>query len=212
MKLLRMLLIGPLKAVDRFLRFRLLPALLRAVHGVEIGSGVDVAGWPAVFKVADARIVIGDRVILCSRNRRHHVNMHSPMKLQADYPGAEIRVGENTQMFGVCLHAYERITIGKNVLIAANVQIIDGNGHDVVTDDLAARVETSYAAQPVTIEDNAWIGANSIVLPGVTIGEGSVVAAGSVVVKDIPAGMIAGGNPAKVIRPLRADEPDTARE
>ncbi|POB65431.1 galactoside O-acetyltransferase, partial [Vibrio vulnificus] len=55
---------------------------------------------------------------------------------------------------------------------------------------------------PVHIKDNVWIGANSVVLPGVTIGENSVIGAGSVVTKDIPANVVAVGNPCRVLRPI----------
>ena len=56
--------------------------------------------------------------------------------------------------------------------------------------------------RPVVIEDNVWIGGNVVILPGVTIGEGSVIAAGSIVTRDIPPRVVAGGNPCRVIRPL----------
>ncbi|GMA34499.1 hypothetical protein GCM10025876_07030 [Demequina litorisediminis] len=58
------------------------------------------------------------------------------------------------------------------------------------------------AAQPIVIEDNVWLGGGVIVCPGVTIGKDSVVGAGSVVTKDIPPGVVAVGNPARVIRPV----------
>ena len=60
-------------------------------------------------------------------------------------------------------------------------------------------------AKPITIGDNVWIGGNVVVLPGVTIGNNSVIGAGSVVTKDIPAGVIAYGNPCKVIRDVPVD-------
>ena len=61
-------------------------------------------------------------------------------------------------------------------------------------------------SKPITIEDDVWIGANSTICAGVTIGQGSVIAAGSVVNKDIPKGVIAGGVPCKVIRNITKDD------
>lgn len=61
---------------------------------------------------------------------------------------------------------------------------------------------------PITIGDNVWLGGNVVVTPGVTIGENSVIGAGSVVVKDIPANVVAAGNPCKVVREIREEEID----
>lgn len=90
-----------------------------------------------------------------------------------------------------------KITIGKNCLFAPNVTI-STTGHPVHPD---LRTAGMYSF-PVTIEDNVWIGANVVVLPGVTIGENSVIGAGSVVTKDIPANVIAVGAPCKVLREI----------
>lgn len=122
------------------------------------------------------------------------------MKIMADRTGAFITIGNNTRIHGSCIHAYNKISIGENCLIAANCQIIDGNGHDLSFPDVANRINTRGDAKKIIIEDNVWIGANCIILPGVRIGYGSVIAAGSVVVKDIPAMCVAGGNPAKIIK------------
>jgi galactoside O-acetyltransferase len=68
------------------------------------------------------------------------------------------------------------------------------------------KVWTHVERQPVTIESKAWIGFNVIILKGVTIGEGAIVGAGSVVTKDVPPYTIVGGNPARVIREIPPDE------
>lgn len=90
------------------------------------------------------------------------------------------------------------ITIGDNVFIAPNVCIITENHAMDVEQRLAGLEYTS----PVTIHNNVWIGAGAIILPGVMIGANSVIGAGSVVTKDIPASTLAVGNPCKVIRSL----------
>ena len=77
---------------------------------------------------------------------------------------------------------------------------MDDSGHELCLEEPEQRLETTGIAKPVVIEDGVWIGAHCIILPGVRIGHGSVIAAGSVVVKNIPAGCLAAGNPAKVIR------------
>ena len=95
-----------------------------------------------------------------------------------------------------------KITIGKNVLIGPNVTM-STTGHPI---DPAHRQDGMYSF-PITIGDNVWIGGNVTILPGVTIGENSVIGAGSVVTKDIPANVIAFGAPCKVYREI--DEHDT---
>lgn len=90
-----------------------------------------------------------------------------------------------------------KITIGKNVLFGPNVTL-STTGHPVHPKH---RADGMYSF-PITIEDNVWIGANVVVLPGVTIGENSVIGAGSVVTKDIPANVVAFGSPCRVYREI----------
>jgi acetyltransferase-like isoleucine patch superfamily enzyme len=90
--------------------------------------------------------------------------------------------------------------VGRRCLIAANCQIIDGSGHDLSFENVENRINTKGSARPIIIEDDVWIGAQTIVLPGVRIGKGSVIGAGSVVTRDVPPFTVAAGNPAKVIR------------
>jgi acetyltransferase-like isoleucine patch superfamily enzyme len=79
------------------------------------------------------------------------------------------------------------------------VNIIDTNFHPVDCED-------NSAGKDIVISDNVWIGRGAVILPGVTIGRNSVVAAGSIVTKDIPAGVLVGGTPAKVIRELNVPD------
>lgn len=90
-----------------------------------------------------------------------------------------------------------KITIGKNCLIGPNVTLCT-TGHPVHP---AHRLDGMYSF-PITIGDNVWLGGNVIVLPGVTIGENSVIGAGSVVTHDIPANVVAFGSPCKVYREI----------
>jgi len=170
---------------------------------LHVGAGLKLIGIPVVDIRGDASVTIEDNVTLNSCNREYHVNMHSPVKLYADRDGAKIHIGNNTRIHGTCIHAYQYVKIGDNCLIAANTQIFDGHGHDVSFDNAANRTKTEGGAEPIIIEDDVWIGINCIILGGVTIGKGSIVAAGSVVTKNIPEFVIAGGNPAKLIRDMR---------
>lgn len=173
-----------------FVRFR----------GLSWGRGVVIKGRPIIDIQNGGQVVIGDDVTLNSRNYGYHLNMHSPVKLIADRAQAKIVVGSSTRIHGSCIHAYSSVIIGDHCLIAANCQIIDGSGHDLSFDNLSHRSEPDSRGVPIVIDDYVWLGANCIVLPGVHIGRGSVIGAGSVVTRDVPAMVVAAGNPAKVVR------------
>jgi acetyltransferase-like isoleucine patch superfamily enzyme len=113
--------------------------------------------------------------------------------------GRHVFVNSNVAFGGVA-----PITIGAYCLISQNVQLLTIT-HPV---DPTERQQWAYWAKPITIGENVWIGANAIVCAGVTIGDHSVIGAGSVVTRDIPACVLAAGNPCRVIRELKA--PDMA--
>ena len=179
---------------------RLLNYRLSQINGLKIGERVVFSGNPFIDIRNGGKVVIGDDVTINSLNYGYHINMHSPVKIYCDREGAHIFIGDNTRIHGTCIHSYLMIRIGKSCLIAANCQIFDGNGHSLSFDHIENRINTSGASNPVVIEDYVWIGANSIILPGVTIGKGTVIGAGSVVTNDIPEMVVAAGNPARVIK------------
>jgi galactoside O-acetyltransferase len=126
-------------------------------------------------------------------------------------PGAKVIIGSDTFMGGSMIATAEGVEIGSNVLIAWGCCIVDHNSHSLDwrlrADDTKGWIQgkkdwTHVKIKPVKICDHAWIGFNSIILKGVTIGEGAVVAAGSVVTKDVPPYTVVAGNPARVIREL----------
>ena len=115
-----------------------------------------------------------------------------------DY-GHQISVGARTfTNFGLVVLDVARVTIGDDVQIGPNVQLLTAQ-HPLEPDPRRAKWES---AAPITIGDNVWLGGGVIVCPGVTIGADTVVGAGSVVTKDLPAGVLAVGVPARVVRRL----------
>lgn len=198
-KLFNLIITDPVRIlVHVWSKFYILWITLR--NNIQIRGRLIINGQPLIDIRKGCRLYIGDGVTLNSRNKGYHINMHSPVKLFADRPGAEIRIGDNTRIHGTCIHSYQSVTIGNNCLIAANCQIFDGSGHDLSFPNVENRIHTGGTSKPVKIEDNVWIGANSIILPGVTIGNGSIISANSVVVKDIPPMVLAGGNPAVILK------------
>lgn len=116
--------------------------------------------------------------------------------LSVDY-GENIFIGAGTFVnFNLTALDVARITIGEDCQIGPNVQLLTAT-HPVDPVPRRARLEGS---SPITIGNNVWLGGGVIVCPGVTIGDNSVIGAGAVVTKDIPADVVAVGNPARVIR------------
>lgn len=113
-----------------------------------------------------------------------------------DVPG--ITIGDHVLISpGVRISAADSVRIGDSCMLASHVYITDSDWHGIYD-----RSMTPKASYEVILEENVWIGDSAIVCKGVTIGENSVIGAGSVVVSDIPSNVIAAGNPAKVIKTL----------
>ncbi len=116
--------------------------------------------------------------------------------------GLEIRVGKRVFINQNCtLYDFAEISLGDDVMIGPNVSIISA-GHPVAPSDRC----TYVVGKPIVIERNVWIAAGATIIGGVTVGENSVVAAGSVVTKDVPPNTLVGGNPARVIRSVGASD------
>jgi maltose O-acetyltransferase len=115
-----------------------------------------------------------------------------------DY-GDGITIGSRTFVnFNCTMLDGAPIAIGDEVLIASGVQLITAS-HPI---DPVPRRDAWERALPIAIADGVWLGAGAIVLPGVSIGENTVVGAGALVTKDLPAGVVAYGNPARVVREI----------
>jgi len=182
------------------------PVFLRFKKKVTLGKKLKIKGWPYIHIKNNSKLILGDNVTLNSSNYGYHINMFKSVKILIDGHNAEIKIGSNSRIHGTCLHAISKITIGENCLIAANCQILDSNGHEVLMDAPFNRLKTHDKPKPISIGNNVWIGANCIILKGVNIGDGSIIAAGSVVTKNIPENSIAGGNPAKVIKSFNIEQ------
>ncbi len=127
--------------------------------------------------------------------------IHSPFR--CDF-GTNIHIGDNfIGNFNLAILDEAEVTIGNNVFIGPNCSLCT----IVHALDAGQRNAGIMRALPITIGDDVWIAANVVVLPGVTIGRGAVIGAGSVVTKDVPAGVLAAGNPCRVIREIGEEAP-----
>lgn len=118
-----------------------------------------------------------------------------------DY-GYNIKLGKNIFFnFNCCILDVMEVKIGNNVFVGPNVQIYTAT-HPLKSKERNTLLEF---AKPVAIGNDVWIGGGAIICPGVKIGNGVVVAAGSIVTKDIPDNVVVGGNPAKIIKEIDND-------
>jgi acetyltransferase-like isoleucine patch superfamily enzyme len=175
----------------------------RGLASVSAGKGVRFGATSRVVNPGPAsRIEIGARTLVDGELLVH------------DYGGA-ISIGCACYIgAGTRIWSGESLRIGDHVFVAHNVTITDTNAHQIDADERARHYERTVVAArpfekgsietaPVVIGDHAWINFNVAILKGVTIGEGAIVGAGSVVTKDVPPYVLAAGNPARVVRELR---------
>ena len=129
--------------------------------------------------------------------------------IAADREGAQVEIGTNTFFGGSRIVTASHVIIGNDVLVSWGCTIVDHGSHSTLWEERKDDVKNYYSnikhwdhvkIAPVRICDRAWIGFNSIIMPGVTIGEGAVVGCGSIVTKDVEPYTIVGGSPAKLIR------------
>lgn len=129
----------------------------------------------------------------------------------------KIKIGDRTFIGGGFFSSICQIDIGNDIMFSWGCTVVDNNAHSLISSERINDVRdwkrgvdedklglykdwTNIKAAPIKICDKAWIGFNSIILKGVTIGEGAIVAAGSVVTKDVPAFAVVAGNPAKIVK------------
>lgn len=148
------------------------------------GSTIEFKGRGTVVNSAPLSNLIGlsQRTILVARH------------------GGAITIGENAGISGATIYAMERITIGNGVLIGANCKIIDNDFHPLRAELRNPQKVEDIKKRPIVIGDGCFIGANSIILKGTTLGRNCVVGAGSVVCGTFPDNVIIAGNPAKVVK------------
>lgn len=166
--------------------------LVAFIAGIEYGKNLSFNGSIILDRFKYSTIKIGDN---CTFNSHSLFNprgiKHCILHTATDF--AKIEIGNNCGFSGVSIVCWKSIKIGNNVMVGADTCIGD-------TDDHPERLGTS--PEPIEIKDNVFIGMHCLILKGVTIGENSIIGAGSVVTKDIPANCVAAGVPCKVIRYL----------
>lgn len=174
-------------------------------RGVETEPGyVRLCGLPIIQKHPQAHIVIGKGVTLVSEPGYNEAGVNHPVILAAMSPCAQIMIHDRAGLSGTSVVAEEKIEIGEDAMLGANTNIYDNDFHPV---NAEARIAGKKGlSAPVKIGKRCWLASNVTVLKGVTIGNETVVGAMSLVVKDLPANVVAGGVPAHVIHNIDENE------
>jgi len=145
--------------------------------------------------------VIGERFSARSKSKGNSIGVFQPVILTAWGPESVIKIGDDVGMSGCSITAMQCVVIGCRVLVGAGVLIVDSDAHPLHPKDRLRG--GSGAKSSVKIGDDVFIGARAIILKGVSIGEGAVIGAGSVVTSPVPAFKIAAGNPARIVSEVR---------
>jgi acetyltransferase-like isoleucine patch superfamily enzyme len=169
---------------------------------------VRVLGKLPVLKLPGvSKIVLGSKVVLNSDFKKSNTALTYRCTLVCGFNGV-IEIGDNTMLNGVSITAYQKVLIGRNCQISSSTLIADTDFHPLSSKArekqlLGYKIDhDEVKTQEVIIGNNVWIGWGSTILKGVRIGDNSVIAAGSVVLSDIPSNVLAAGNPAVVKKNL----------
>lgn len=188
---------GGMDLIFSFLRRDLTPYLYYPINlwlklkGCKLRGFVRFRGVPLVVRYPNSRIEIGKGCVFNSKTYSNYRGISHKCAMNTGAEGAQILIGDNCGFSGVSIVANKLVKIGDNVTVGADTIIGDRDDH---TDLYASE------PRPVIIDDNVWIGMHCIVLKGVHIGENTIIGAGSVVTKNIPANCIAAGVPCKIIK------------
>ncbi|MFN8533434.1 MAG: DapH/DapD/GlmU-related protein [Dehalococcoidia bacterium] len=165
-------------------------ARLRLRHGRRLRIGRNFRTNGRLVVLGPGRVRIGDDV-----NAWSHAETNVLITFARD---SRIAIGAGTRLNGAGIQARTTVTIGKRCILGSTL-LLDTDHHPL---DPARRHDASapVASAPIRVGDNVWLGGQSAVLKGVTIGENSVVAFRSVVASDVPANVVVAGNPARIVR------------
>ncbi|HEV3414470.1 MAG TPA: acyltransferase [Puia sp.] len=161
-------------------------------RGVEFLGSCQFMGRPKFKLYPGTRVIVGDGCKFLSGHTDNLIGINRPCIVSVYNPGTVVKIGEDTGFSGTVIGAFAGITIGSHVKCGANTLITDGDWHP--------EDPRSGEPRPVVIGDNVWLGVGVVVLKGAKIGDNTIIGANSLVTGEIPANVVAAGNPCKVLR------------
>lgn len=165
-------------------------------------NNVVFKGWSIVHAFKGSSISIGKKTSLYSSFSSNMLGLYQRIIIVARY-GGKIEIGENCGISGSTIYAFDSIKIGNYTRVGANCKIIDNDFHPIELDYRHKGLNEQYTRRaPIVIGKDCFIGMNSIILKGTTLGNNVIVGAGSVVHGTFPDNCIIAGNPAKIVKML----------
>lgn len=181
-----------------FLPSKIWNIIVRKAHGIITEENVKFRG--RIYFFGNGKLKIGANTVINSGVVANPVGGNKTTFYIIN--GAKVVIGENCGISNSTICAAKGITIGNRSIIGGNCCLYDTDFHSIDYRERQNKPDIGIKTAPICIGEDVFIGANSMLLKGITIGDRSIVAAGSVVTKDIPADQLWGGNPAKKIRDL----------
>jgi hypothetical protein len=168
-------------------------------RGVEFLGSCEFMGRPKFKLYPGTRVIVGAGCKFLSGHKDNLIGINRPCIVSVYNEGTVVKIGEGTGFSGTVIGAFKGVTIGCHVKCGANTLITDGDWHP----------EDARSGEPkeVVIGDHVWLGVGAMVLKGAKIGDYTIIGANSVVTGEIPANVVAAGNPCKVIRALGGNNP-----
>lgn len=184
------------------LRIKLYPyinLMILKSYGAVLGKNIQIPG-KVHWLIQGGKVRIGDNLYFSSGDAVNPIGGNLQGAIYVEN-GASLTIGNDVGMSSTRMWIHDSIKIGNHVKIGGCVLMTDTDAHPI---DFMARRSSNEETKsaPIVIEDDVWIGAHGIILKGVTIGARSIIGAGSIVTKSIPADCVAAGNPCRVIKKL----------
>ena len=180
--------------------------LIMKLNKVKFGKNLNLYGVPVIFKKGGSQLNIGENCTIKSSFLSNLVGLSQRTIIVTRTEEAKIEIGNNVGISGATIYARKGITIGDNTLIGGNVKILDNDFHPIEVEARNLDIKEKIGTRKIKIGKDCFIGANSLILKGVEIGDGSVVGAGSVVTGKFPSNVVIAGNPARVIKVLEREK------
>lgn len=171
------------------------------IGGHEFGCPIKSSGPINLICKGNGKVIIGERCVFHSGHRVNPVGSSEKMMIWIS-KGAELHIGSDSGLSNTTVVATVGVKIGKRCKIGGGTRIYDTDFHSLNPLNRAAVPDPDVVRKPIVIGDDVFIGGHVIILKGVEVGDGAVIGAGSVVTKNVPAGEIWAGNPAKCLRKI----------
>ena len=168
------------------------------MRGLQISTPIRLFGHPICSRYPGSSISLGSHVTLDSSTRANPLGASSPCVLRTMTSTARLTLGDRVGLSSSVIVAGNSVEIGEDTILGAGSMVFDNDFH-ALGPRFSWLTEYSKNSKPVKIGRGCFLGARSMILKGVTLGDRVIIGAGSVVTKDVPAYSIAAGNPARIV-------------